>query len=90
MTACALNMHQWIEDFRASVAAQIAQIHPSAQCICHEYFGDMHAAAHAGDPDELARLVRLTQDKIADELFWEEEKRRSAVDPSYRVRHFRG
>ena len=38
----------------------------------------------------LARLIRLARDKIADELFWEEEKRRSAYDPGHVVRYFRG
>lgn len=90
MTACSLNMHQWIEDFRASVAEQIAQIHPHAQAICGEYVTDMHAAAHAGDSDELARLVQRTQDRIADELFWNDEVEHSAADPSYRVRYSRG
>ena len=77
MTTCALNTHEWIEDFRASVAVQIDEIHPMAQCICHEYFGEMHTAAHAGDLDELARLVQLTQDKIASKLAWEEQKERT-------------
>ena len=47
----------------------------------------MHMAVDAADMAELARLVQLTQDKIADELFWEEQKRRSAADPRYVVRH---
>jgi hypothetical protein len=81
------RMHDWIDTFRDSMAA--LEIHPSAQCICHEYFSEMHMAIEAGDMTEFARLLRLTQDKIADELFWEEEKRRSAADPNYVVRYFR-
>jgi hypothetical protein len=89
MTASALNMHEWIDTFRDSMAAQLEEIHQSAQCICHEYFGEMHMAIEAGDMTEFARLLRLTQDKIADELHWEEEKRRSSLDPKYVVRYFR-
>jgi hypothetical protein len=84
------NMHEWIDTFRDSVSVQMEEIHPSAQCICHEYFGEMHMAVDAHDTAEFARLLQLTQDKIADELFWEEEKQRSAADPSYAVRYFRG
>jgi hypothetical protein len=90
MSAGALDMHEWVATFRDSMAAQLEEIHPSAQCICHEYFGEMHMAIEAGDMAEFARLLQLTQDKIADELFWEEEKQRSAADPSYAVRYFRG
>jgi hypothetical protein len=72
------------------VAAQVAQIRPSAQGICGEYFAEMHAAAQAGDSEELARLVRLTQDKIADELQWGEDKAHSAIDPTYIPRCMRG
>ena len=89
MSADALSMHDWIDTFRDSMAAQLQEIHPSAQCICHEYVSEMHMAIEAGDMTEFARLLRLTQDKIADELFWEEEKQRSAAYPSYPVRHFR-
>ena len=89
MSASALDMHAWVIAFRDGMAAQLQEIHPSAQCICHEYFGDMHMAVDAADMAELARLVQLTQDKIADELFWEEQKRRSAADPKYVVRYFR-
>lgn len=88
MSASALDMHEWIVTFCDSTAAQLEEIHPSAQCICHEYFGDMHIAVDAADMTELAWLLQLTQDKIADELFWEEQKRRSAADPRYVVRHF--
>jgi hypothetical protein len=50
----------------------------------------MSASMHEWvDRDNVARLLQLTQDKIADELFWEEEKQRSAADPSYVVRYFR-
>jgi hypothetical protein len=89
MNARGMSMYHWIEAFRASLAPQIEQIHPSAQCICHEYFSKMHRAADASDTDELARLIALTQNKIMDELFWEEEKRRNAADPHYRVRYMR-
>jgi hypothetical protein len=74
------NMHEWIDTFHDSMAAQLEEIHPSAQCICHEYFGEMHMAIDAGDMTEFARLL---QDKIADELMWEEDKLLSAADPSY-------
>jgi hypothetical protein len=86
----ARDLHEWIDTFRASMAAQLEEIHPSAQCICHEYFGEMHMAITAGEMPEFTRLLQLTQDKIADELCWEEEKRRSAADPRYVVRYFRG
>jgi hypothetical protein len=89
MSARATSPHEWVDDFRASVAAQLADIHPSPQCICHEYFSEMHAATDAGDMDEFARLVHLVQDKIANEPFWNEEVARSAANPSYRVRYFR-
>ena len=83
-------MHEWVDTFRDRVSVQLEEMHPSAQCICHEYFNEMHMAVGAHDMAELARLLQLTQDKIADELFWEEEKQRSAADPSYAVRYFRG
>jgi hypothetical protein len=89
VSASALDLHAWITGFREGMAAQIDEIHGSAKCICHEYFGDMHRSVDAADMAELARLVQLTQDKIADELFWEEQKRRSAADPKYVVRYFR-
>jgi hypothetical protein len=74
MSASAPGMHEWIDTFRDS--AQLEQIHPSAQCI----FGEI-MAIEAGDMTEFARLLRLTQDKIADELEWEEDKLCSADDP---------
>jgi hypothetical protein len=83
VSANAVDMHEWINNFSDSLAEQLEQIHPSAQRICHEYLGEMHSAADAGEMDELARLITLTQDKIADELIWEEDKLRSAADPSY-------
>ena len=83
MSASALNMYEWIDTFHDSMAAQLEEIHPSAQCICHEYFGEMHMAIEVGDMAEFARLVKLTQDKIADELEWEQDKLRSAADPHY-------
>jgi hypothetical protein len=49
MSASALSMHEWIDAFHASMAMQLEQIHPSAQSICHEYFGAMHAAVAAVD-----------------------------------------
>jgi hypothetical protein len=51
------NTHEWIDAFHASVSAQIEQIHPSARCICGEYFNEMRRAAEAADMDELARLI---------------------------------
>jgi hypothetical protein len=87
MSAGALSMHDWIDTF--SVSVQLEEIHPSAQCICHESFNEMHMAVEAGDMSEFARLLRLTQDKFADESFWEEEKQRSAADPNYVVSYFR-
>jgi hypothetical protein len=54
------NMHEWIDTFHDSMAAQLEEIHPSAQCICHEYFGEMHMAIDAGDMTEFARLLQLT------------------------------
>jgi hypothetical protein len=89
MTAAALDIHEWILTFHATVEAQLAEIHPSAQCICLEWIGEMHAAANAGDMDEVARLVEITQDKIADERTWEEDKLRSAADPHYLPRCMR-
>jgi hypothetical protein len=77
-------MHEWVDAFRDNMAAQLEGVHPSAR------FGEMHMAVDAGDMAEFARLLQLTQDKIADELFWEEEKQRSAIDPSYVVRYVRG
>jgi hypothetical protein len=88
MSASAISMHEWVNTFRDSVSAQI-QIHPSAQGICREYLNAMHSAVEAADMDELARLCALTQDKILDELHWEEQKRRSADDPHHVVRHER-
>jgi hypothetical protein len=89
MSASVLDLHEWVDAFRDGVSAQLAEIHPSARCICREYFGEMHMAVEAADMAELARLVKLTQDRIADELFWEEQKRRAAADPRYVVRHGR-
>jgi hypothetical protein len=83
MTASTLDTHEWINSFHASVEAQLAEIHPSARGICREWIHDMHQAADAGDMHELARLIQLTQDKILDELIWEEDKQRSAADPRY-------
>jgi hypothetical protein len=83
MTAVALNMHEWIIAFHASVEDRLYEIHPSARGICREWIIDMHQAADAGDAEEVARLMVLTHDKIADELIWEEDKLRSATDPSY-------
>jgi hypothetical protein len=79
----ALAIYDWINAFHESVEPQLEQIHPSARRICQEYFSEMHEAAHIGNMDELARLTALVQDKIADELAWEEDKLRSAADPSY-------
>ena len=88
MSASAINM--WIDAFRDSVSAHIDLIHPSAQCICGEYFNEMHRAAAAADMDELGRLIALTQNKIADELEWEEDKARAAADRNYVPRCIRG
>jgi hypothetical protein len=90
VSAGALDIHEWVDAFRDNMAAQLEGIQPTARCICHEYFGEMHMAVDAGDMAEFTRLLQLTQDKIADELFWEDEKQRSAVDPSYVVRYDRG
>jgi hypothetical protein len=86
----ALRLHEWINTFRDSMSAQLEQVHPSAQCICSEYFSEMHHAAAADDMAEFARLVELVQDRIADELFWAEQVRHAAADPSYVVRYSRG
>ena len=83
MSASATDLHRWIEDFHESVAAQLDEIHPMAAGSCREYFGEMHDAVAVSNMAELARLVRLTRDKIADELEWEEDKERSAADPAY-------
>jgi hypothetical protein len=83
MSAVALDMHEWIVAFHARVEAKFSDIHPSALCICREWITDMHHAADAGDMAKVARLMVLTRNKIADELIWEEDKLRSAADPSY-------
>jgi hypothetical protein len=90
VSANALNIFEWFETFRTSVSAQLDRIHPSAQCICHGYIGEMRMAIEAGDMTEFTRLLRMTQNKIADELEWEEDKRRSAADPRYVPRCCRG
>jgi len=77
------DAHDWIDSFCASVEPQLADIHPSARSICREYIRDMHRAATAGDMQELARLLALTQDKIAEELIWAEHVLRSAADRHY-------
>jgi hypothetical protein len=58
-------------------------IHPLAVISCRQWCDDMHHFVDIGDMDELGRLVKLVSAKIADEQEWEEDKLRSAVDPSY-------
>jgi hypothetical protein len=83
MSASALPAHDWINTVHDSLRPQLDEIHPSAQRICHEYLRELHDAVEAGDMTEFARLLELLQDKISDELTWQEDKLRSADDPSY-------
>jgi hypothetical protein len=83
MSATALNAHDWINTFRDSLLPQLDGIHPSAQRHCHDYLNELHDAVNAGDMTEFARLLHLLQDKISDELIWEEDKLRSANDRNY-------
>ena len=58
MSASALDMHAWVIAFRDGMAAQLQEIHPSAQCICHEYFGDMQVFAIVKRIIEASPLLR--------------------------------
>jgi hypothetical protein len=82
MTAAALNVHEWIIAFHASVEAKLADLHPSARCICREWIIDTHRAADAGDMHEVARLMVMAHDKIEEELGWRNDvPARDAVFP---------
>jgi hypothetical protein len=78
MTAAAINLHDFIDTFRASVQEQLGEIHPSPANACCGYFEQMHDAARIGNMDEVSRLTALVQHTIAEELEWEEDKLRSA------------
>jgi hypothetical protein len=80
MSATTVLLDQWIEDFRCEVAA--LQIHPDGRAK------EMHEAVARGDTEEFKRLVRIVQDKAADEPH-REEKRRSSRDPHYLPTYFR-
>ena len=79
MSATVLNLHEFIEDFRREVEA--LELHPSIDITGR--VAEMHEAIERGDTDEFKRLIHLTQRKVADELEWEEDKLRSAEDPTY-------
>jgi hypothetical protein len=70
MSATAMELHEWIADFEAS----IPDIHPIGACRVHELFADMHAAADEGDTKEVARLTEMIQHRVAWEQQWHEEK----------------
>jgi len=72
MSAHAISLHDWVNAFACSMTPLIERIHPSARCICGEYFADMRRAADADDAEAILHLIRLTQYKIADELLLEE------------------
>jgi hypothetical protein len=83
MSASATLMQEWFGAFRDSVSSQLDEIHPSAARACRGYLADMQNAIERGDNAKLTRLLRIVQNKIADELEWEEDKERAADDPSY-------
>jgi hypothetical protein len=89
MSASATSMHEWFSAFRESVLPQLDEIHPSARSFCHEYLNDMRCAIECGDNTELARLLRLIESTIADELAWNVEVERSADDPGYTPKYTR-
>jgi hypothetical protein len=81
MSAITILLDQWIDDSRREVAA--LEIHPDGRAE------EMHEAVARGDTEEFKNLVRIVRDKAADELHWEEEKRRSSQDPHYQPTYFR-
>jgi hypothetical protein len=72
MSATAIGLHEFIEEFRQSIPDVI---HPAGAATIQLWFGDMHAAAHEGDLAEVARLTVMIRDKLAFELEWEAKKR---------------
>jgi hypothetical protein len=71
MTARAINLHEWIEEFRHS--AVMADLHPAAPATIDHWLRDMHHAALAADANEVGRLVGMINDKIALERRWQRE-----------------
>jgi hypothetical protein len=76
-------MHEWFGNFRDSVSAQLDEIHPSAARACRGYLAEMENAIAHDDNAKLTRLLCNVQNTVAEELEWEEDKLRSADDPSY-------
>jgi hypothetical protein len=66
MTAMAINLHEFIEEFRHH--AILDEIHPAAAVTIDRWLSDMHQVA--ADTHEVARLVRMINDKIAFERKW--------------------
>jgi hypothetical protein len=83
MSAYATSMHDSFGAFRESVWPQLDEIHPSAANICRKYLIEMEHAILRGDDANLIRLLRIVQNKIADELEWAEDIERSAYEPGY-------
>jgi hypothetical protein len=68
-------------DFADSFAAKVNSvdapyIHPSAAAGVWKWLCDMRAEAEAGHADEVARLARIINEKITDEVEWHEQKLR--------------
>lgn len=86
MSASAISLHEFIEAFRQEVEA--LAIHPCVAIAGRTWA--MHDAVERGDLASFAYLLRQAQAKVSDELEWEEDKERSAIDPSYIPRCCRG
>lgn len=86
MSGSTTSMHDIINVLRMRVPPEI---HPSAQAIIGEYFGEMRDAADRGLPHQVIDLIGRIRWRIVDELRWEAEKSISCGDyrEAYKLGH---
>jgi hypothetical protein len=78
MSAISLDLHEWIEAFRAEIASK-RLLHVDL------YTTQMHAAVDMGDNVELARLVRNVRHQVAREISWQASDEAEAMDHRMRL-----
>jgi hypothetical protein len=73
----AITLIDFADSFAAKVnAVDAPYIHPAGAASVWHWLCEMRAEAEAGHADEVARLTRIINEKIADEVEWHAQKLR--------------
>jgi len=68
-----ITLPEFYAAFAQKVAPELAGMHPAGATHIEHWLHEMHDAAHAGQPHEVARLARMVSAQIAQEREWEAE-----------------